>query len=298
MDSKIKDAVLASFIADALCLGVHWVYNTFDIENKYGRLEQMVTPELAPYHESKQKGDFTHYGDQMLILLKSITKDARFDLNQFSSDWQNLFTSYDGYMDHATKETLQNISQGKPPGKSGSMSQDLAGASRIAPLLLIYSQDLNTLIHTAKAQTAMTHNQKTVLACSEFFARTAVKALEGIKPSRAIEIVINEMPDAQLIHQMVIQGLESVKENTQQTIHRFGQSCSVKDAVSSTIHLIARYEDNLKEALIENLMAGGDSSARGMLAGLIIGCHHGLETIPENWLNDMKAYTEIVALTG
>jgi ADP-ribosylglycohydrolase len=298
MNPKIKDAIIASFVADALCLGVHWVYNTLDIENKYGRLDQMVKPELAPYHTSKQKGEFTHYGDQMLILLKSIVKNSRFDLDQFSSDWQNLFVSYDGYMDHATKETLQNISQGKNPEESGSLSQDLAGASRIAPLLLIYSQDLDAFIYGAKAQTAMTHNQELVLTSVEFFARTAVKVLEGVKPSRALEIIVNEMPGTQLIRPMIIQGLESIKDNTQQTIIKFGQSCNVTDALSSTIHLIAKYEDNLKEALIENLMAGGDSSARGMIAGLIIGCYQGIEAVPENWLNDMKAYEEIIALIG
>jgi len=296
MNSKIKDAVAASFVADALCLGVHWVYNTFDIENKYGRLDHMVKPELAAYHASKQKGEFTHYGDQMLVLLKSITKESRFDLHLFSSDWQRLFLSYDGYMDHATKETLQNMSQGKGPEKSGSASQDLAGASRIAPLLLIYSQDLDSFIDKASEQTAMTHNQEYVLASAQFFARTAVKVLEGTKPSRAFEIVISEMPDARLINQMVIQGLESVNENTLQSINKFGQSCTVKDALPSTVHLIVKYEDNLKEALIENAMAGGDSSARGMLAGFIIGCSQGLETIPENWLTDMRAYKEILSL--
>lgn len=296
MNPKIKDAVVASFIADALCLGVHWVYNTFDIENKYGRLDQMVKPELAPYHVSKQKGEFTHYGDQMLVLLKSITKKSGFDLNQFASDWQKLFVSYDGYMDHATKETLQNFSEGKDSTKSGSLSQDLAGASRMAPLFLIYSQDLDTFIDNAKAQTAMTHNQEYVLASAEFFTRIAAKVLEGIRPSKAFEMIINDMPESQFIKQMVDKGLDSLKENTSKAILEFGQSCSVKDALPSTIHLIAKYEDNLQEALIENVMAGGDSSARGMLVGLIIGCYQGLETIPENWLNDMKAYKEISSL--
>ncbi len=48
MNQKIKDAIIGSFIADALSLGVHWVYDTKEIEKKYGRLDQMVKPELAP----------------------------------------------------------------------------------------------------------------------------------------------------------------------------------------------------------------------------------------------------------
>ncbi len=66
MNQKIKQVIMASFLADALSLGVHWVYDTNEIKKKYGRLEQMVKPEIAPYHSFKEKGEFTHYGDQMM----------------------------------------------------------------------------------------------------------------------------------------------------------------------------------------------------------------------------------------
>ncbi|MFH2059089.1 MAG: ADP-ribosylglycohydrolase family protein [Pseudomonadota bacterium] len=61
----------------------------------------------------------------------------------------------------------------------------------------------------------------------------------------------------------------------------------------STIHLIAKYEQDLKQALVENIMAGGDSSARGMLTGFIIGAYQGLAQIPQSWLDDMQAYKKI-----
>ena len=37
------------------------------------------------------------------------------------------------------------------------------------------------------------------------------------------------------------------------------------------IHLICKYEDNLQEGLIENAMAGGDSAARGLVIGAVLG---------------------------
>lgn len=298
MSPNIKDAIVAAFVADALSLGVHWVYDTTDIDKKYVRLESMVKPELAPYHKPKQKGELTHYGDQMMVLLESATHVSGFDLIHFSEMWQKMFHSYNGYMDHATKETLDNFKSGKKPKASGSVSIDLGGAARIVPLALYYGEDVNAFVEAAKSQTAMTHNHIQVIECAEFFARTFSMVLKGIKPTEAFQKSLEEMPNAFEINQMVKAGLESRFEDTREAIAKFGQECSVQAALPSTIHLIAKYEDDLKEALIENIMAGGDSSARGMLAGFILGCYQGIETIPEEWLADMVAYEKIIRLMG
>lgn len=287
---------MAAFIADALSLGVHWVYDTSDIDKKYGRLDRMVKPELVPYHSSRQKGGFTHYGDQMLVLLESISQNAGFDVTSFSKQWQKLFLSYNGYMDHATKETMENIKSGEKPGASGSLSLDLGGASRISPLALFYADDINAFVDAARTQTAMTHNNSLVIESAELFARTSAQILKGATPLNALEKSLEKMPDAQEIQQMVASGIKSRSEDTRKTIKRFGQMCSVQAALPSTVHLIVKYDGSLKDALIENIMAGGDSSARGMLAGFILGCYQGLAGIPVSWTKDMAAYEKITGL--
>jgi len=295
MNQKSKYAVMASFVADALSLGVHWVYDTSEIDNTYGRIETMVKPELAPYHKPKQKGAFTHYGDQMMVLLESVSTVSGFDSEHFGKVWQKLFQSYDGYMDHATNETLGNFKSGKTPETSGSLSLDLGGAARMAPLALYFQEDV-TLVEAAAMQTAMTHNNRQVIECAELFARTSILVLQGLSPSGALLKSLEAMPEAFELHQMVKAGIQSRTEDTRQAIEKFGQTCSVPAALPSTIHLIVKYEDNLSEALIENIMAGGDSSARGMLAGFIIGSYQGIDSIPDSWLTDMIAYEKILDL--
>ncbi|MFO7715971.1 ADP-ribosylglycohydrolase family protein, partial [Desulfosarcina sp.] len=83
MNNK-KAMVLGSFTADALALGAHWVYNTRVIDKKFGVVEQYQDP-LTSYHTGKRKGDFTHYGDQMLVLLTSVESCAGFDLDHFGN---------------------------------------------------------------------------------------------------------------------------------------------------------------------------------------------------------------------
>jgi ADP-ribosylglycohydrolase len=186
MQEKTKAMVLASFAADSLALGVHWIYNTHVIDKKFGRVESFLKPQRPTYHPTKDLGEFTHYGDQALVLLESVCECSGFDLNDFAQRWQTWSENYDGYFDKATKETLENIASGKPPTRSGSGSDDLAGASRIAPLIYVYRDDPEKLIASARAQTSMTHNNSLVVQSAAFFAAVAYNVLAGAAPSAAI----------------------------------------------------------------------------------------------------------------
>ena len=43
-------------------------------------------------------------------------------------------------------------------------------------------------------------------------------------------------------------------------------------------------------------MAGGDSAARGLITGAMLGAYHGIGAIPKRWIKDLKAHDRIVSL--
>jgi ADP-ribosylglycohydrolase len=294
MKKNTKAMVLASFAADALSLGVHWIYNTNVIDKKFGRVEHFLKPERPTYHPTKDKGEFTHYGDQTLVLLESVAECGGFKLSDFSARWQNLFKNYKGYVDGATKETLANLASGKSALNTGSGSDDLAGAGRIAPLIYVYHHDPQALIDAAKAQTAFTHNNPRVIESALFFSTLALEVLEGVSPKTAILQFKEEKKGEVPILKWIEKGLDSVGQESRQAILNFGQMCETAAAFPGVIHLIVKYENDLKTALVENIMAGGDSAGRGLLVGLVLGAHLGIDAIPQNWLTEMKAYQQIV----
>lgn len=296
MNDKARAMVLTSFVADALSLGVHWIYNTNVIDKKWGRVEEYIKPERPTYHPTKDLGEFTHYGDQTLVLLKSVAENSGFDLNLFADQWQEFFKSYNGYFDGATKKTLQNFTAGKSPADAGSDSDDLAGAARISPLAFYYRDDFVEFIAAARAQTALTHQNKEVIESAEFFGRVVWQVLRGTSPTSAIKQVLAGQFDRVPYTKWVSEGLNSVEDNTRQAMQNLGQMCEIEAAFPCVVHLIAKYENNLKEGLVENAMAGGDSAGRGLIAGMIIGAHLGTEGIPERWISDLKAYRDIVKL--
>ncbi|NLX19200.1 MAG: ADP-ribosylglycohydrolase family protein [Desulfobulbus sp.] len=288
MTTQATTMVLASFVADSLSLGAHWIYETDVIDQRIGRVENLRSPLADSFHAGKKKGQFTHYGDQTLVLLESISDKGMFSLPDFASSWQNLFTGYHGYVDKASSTTLENMSRNVPLDQCGSTSSDLGGAARIAPLVYRYQHDKKALLTAVQEQTRLTHNNPATLAGADFIAKTAWEVLQGREPAEAMEQALDEgIADFDLDNR-IRGGLDSGGKDTRTVIKHFGQVCGIAAALPGAIHLILTYSDDLKTALIENVMAGGDSAARGLVAGMVLGASLGEKAIPEQWLMDME----------
>lgn len=296
MKDRRKALVISSLVADSLALGAHWIYNTEKIQKEFGRVDRLLKPPSDSYHSTKERGEFTHYGDQTMVLLESVAARGGFDVEDFSNRWQALFSDYKGYIDKATEATLQNYSEGKKAPEAGSSSSELAGASRIAPLVCRYAQDLDALLAAARDQTRMTHQYPPVVDSAEFFSRVCWKILQGDRPLPAVEHVADTRYKGSPLHEWVKRGLESTGEESVAVIKRFGQSCHVDEAFSAVIHLIVKYENEFKEALIQNVMAGGDSAARGMMVGMVLGAYLGSEIVPSQWISGLKRRKDIFSL--
>lgn len=294
--NRARAAVLASLAGDCLALGPHWIYDAGAIAARFGRVQGPTAPGPDSYHKNRGLGQFTHYGDQTMALLRSAAAARGFDLADFFGRWRTLFAHYDGYLDQATRKTLARIDFGEGPETSGSNSQDLAGASRIAPLVFALRQDLPGLAAAARAQTRMTHNNPRVVDAAEFFARAAHAALHGADPVAAMQEAAGAQYLSLPVRDWLDQGLEFAGRESVPAIAHFGQSCNVEGAFRAVVQLVARHRDNLREALVDCVMAGGDSAARALLAGLVLGAALGPEALPAEWLAAMRALPEIERL--
>jgi ADP-ribosylglycohydrolase len=296
MRENAKAMVLASFAADSLALGAHWIYDTEQISRDFGRVDRFLKPSPDSYHPNKERGGFTHYGDQTFVLLQSLAAKGSFDLQDFSARWRDLLKDYKGYVDRATKSTLSQYASGKEAGNAGSGSDELAGASRIAPLVYRYWSDLDGLVQAVRAQTRMTHNNPLSIESADFFARVSWLVLNGLAPVEAMKKVSKEVSYDSPVAEWVEMGIGSRDAETVATLSRFGQSCHTESAFPGVAHLITKYEKDLEEALVQAVMAGGDSAARGMMVGMVLGAYIGLKSIPEKWLSELRKKEEILKL--
>ncbi len=298
MDTRenARAAVLGSLLGDCLALGPHWIYDVDTIAARFGRVQGPTAPAPDSYHKNRVLGQFTHYGDQTMVLLRSVAAKQGFDLADFFGRWRTLFAHYDGYVDGATKNTLSRIEFGEGPETAGSSSQDLSGAGRIAPLVFALREDLPGLVDAARTQAKMTHNSPLVVDSAEFFARTAHAALHGADPVAAMRQAAAAKYMVLPAQDWLAQGVEFAARDSVVAIAHFGQSCYVDGGFRSVVQLIARHPADLREALVDDVMAGGDSAARGLLVGMVLGAALGPDAVPGEWLTAMRATPEVEQL--
>jgi len=282
-----RDFILPSFFGDALALGPHWIYDAAAIAARYpGGIHEYDDPRSS-YHPGKSAGDFTHLGDQTLLLLESLA-DHGGSLAAWPSDWrawaQRIREDKSCYFDGATRGTLEHLAAGR---RQPSDSSDLAGAARIAPLFAVH-EDLSSLVAAARAQTALTHGDPRVVDAAEFFARAAFAVGEGAAFEEAFEEAAF-FPYAALPAAEWRMAAVHVAAELAAQAPSLGLGCDIVGAFPITLALALCHEDDPVAALSANAMLGGDSAARGLLLGLLMGARHGAEAFPAAWTAGLKA---------
>jgi ADP-ribosylglycohydrolase len=295
--TSAADMILGSLIGDALALGPHWIYDQSIIRQKLGHSKTYHAP-IAAYHVGKTAGDLTHYGDQALVLLRSVSEDGSFDFERFSISWQRFWDdpATKAYRDGATKATLAHLRA----GGAASGSDEVAGVTRIAPLFLLKWENDDALVSAARKQAAFTHGDETTVEATEFFTRVALALQKGEDMRTALEKSMNHHGRESLLRTWFDNAVESAAstESDAAELHRHGLSCHTEDAFPGVCHLLLRYPRDPAKALIENVRAGGDSAARGMILGLVYGASIPVSTWPAEWLTDLRVRSEVDALIG
>ena len=281
LKNKQAGLLFGSFCADALSLGVHWIYDANELAQKYGRVTGYQAPGPDSYHPHKQAGDQGHVGDQALCLLTFLKREKRWDTVAFMDEWLGMWPTYNDYIDGATKTTLGNIQNQTDKTQGGSNSVEIAGPARIAPLVSFLAQaPENEVVQAAIEQTKLTHRSPEAEETASFLAKASYRLIHG---ARLEDTVRETAPE------WALKSANSVlPQNAVEAIAKLGPACSISSALPSVIYLALKHGENTEIALIENAMAGGDNCARGLALGMLLGAANGYTSMPEQWRNDLN----------
>ena len=287
LTNRQSGLLFGSYCADALSLGVHWIYDANELAQKHGRITHYKAPGTESYHPHKQAGDQGHVGDQSLCLLQFLTREKKWDASAFMNDWLEMWPNYNDYVDGATKTTLANVQNLSDKTQGGSDSVEIAGPARIAPLVafLINSSE-SEVVKAAVEQTVLTHRSKEAEESATFLAKAGYQLIHG---ANLLDTLNRTAPE------WALKSANSVlSENAVDAIAKLGPACSISSALPSILYLALKHGDDIETAFIENAIAGGDNCARGLVLGMLLGAANGMASIPNHWVGNLKAQTDLV----
>jgi len=287
-EDKRAGLLYGSFCADALSLGVHWIYDSKELAQKHGRINEYKAPGPDSYHPHKQAGEQGHVGDQALCLLRFLSKEKMWNNDAFMNSWLAIWPDYNDYVDGATKTTLGNLQNQSEKTQGGSDSVEIAGPARIAPLVCHHANsNEEEVVRSSVEQTMLTHRSAEAEESTVFLAKAGYRLIHGANLSNTLK----ETAPAWAMEKA--KGVFS--ENAVDAVTKLGPACSISSALPSVLYLALKYENDIENAFIENAMAGGDNCARGLALGMLLGAANGFSSIPRNWIDSLKADKELKA---
>jgi ADP-ribosylglycohydrolase len=252
----------AALAADALSLGPHWVYDQDQLAREFPDGITGFSDPVSEYHKNRRAGQLTHLGDQMVMLQKAL-QSGKYDQTTWRQTWLEEMKTFDGYLDGASKDTL--ATQGLSPSPS---THDLAGASRIAPILDL-DLSLDEKVEAARSQTALTHGPDEVREAAEFYVRATGAVADGLDFKAAFRWAIADGSYSALKPLDHLEAALAAGPHFRKVGKNFGVACNLSGAFPLSLYFALRPGADFSSAISENGLIGGDTSARSMLFALL-----------------------------
>lgn len=231
-----------------------------------------------------------------------------------------------GYLNGATVRTLDMLK--RFPSAKGTDRINLAAntncivaATHFLPLFLTMT-DEQQLVDAAISTVYLSHRHHDPVAATEFLTRSLFGIIHrGMTLEDAFDDAAVVTNDAFITQKLavakakVLEALDTTSQLYQQEFVddiavtsmarlwevgksepiKVGKASPVEGALPASIYLALKYKDSLPQALIANAGIGGDSAARGMVIGMLLGAVHGKD-LPDHWLNGLNSRPHVEAL--
>ena len=121
IQSRARNLVLGALVADAATMGLHWLYDQDRIREVAPEAPEFVGPNPTHFdgvpaffaHAGRTSGAQSQYGEQALVMARALAANAgNYDRTVYADHFRAHFGyggKYVGYIDHATRDTLDNF---------------------------------------------------------------------------------------------------------------------------------------------------------------------------------------------
>ena len=324
MNDRLQRAMLGALVSDAVCMPVHWYYDTAALDRDYPDLDSYQAPKnphpdsilwrskYKPrnkdadilhdqakfwgqrgihYHQFLAPGDNTLNYRLGLELYRSVTKSGVYD----PEEWLNLYIDCmrtpgwhkDTYVEEYHRAFFDNFAQGRDAKDCGIKDIHIGGLTPV-PFLLAALDAIDTQSAGPDLDLVESHLGLTHHGGPIADAgRTLAKFIAAIANGASLRDAIAE-------HATDFTSAEQLSswsdfDDRMVVGRQLTPACYLPDSFTASLYLAWKYHDDFTSAIIANARCGGDNAHRGVVVGALLGA---AQKIPDHWLSGLAALDE------
>lgn len=275
--ARARGALLGTFVGDAL--GMPWE----------GHPSKAIPEDVEMAEARLGRGTYTDDTEMMINLAESLLEHGAVDDDHLARAFLKGHDPYRGY-GRGTLEVFSLWETGTPVAHAASQVFDGTGsrgngaAMRIAPVAVKFAGSPD-LLEQARRSAEVTHRHPVAVDGAVVAAVAVAAALRGepVLDSAAAAAVTPE-----LIERLgrVEQALDE-QPQPEEIAERLGNAAVADESVPAAIYSAVAH-DNFESAVRFAVRCGGDTDTIAAVAGAIAGAAHGIEAIPERWVEALE----------
>lgn len=196
VSDRAAGAVIGALVGDALGLGPHWYYDLAELRREYGDwISGYTDPKPNRYHGGMKAGQLDQTGLLLVLLLRSVIENGKYNEDDFTRRLDEFFKQLDGtpmqgpggYTSQSIREAFRRRTQrGLSWKETGGHADTTEAAERAIVLAARYALDPRKVAETVSANCILTQGDPAIVAMTTAYNAVLSVLVSGEKLDASI----------------------------------------------------------------------------------------------------------------
>ncbi|MBW3013324.1 ADP-ribosylglycohydrolase family protein [Candidatus Woesearchaeota archaeon] len=287
-EDRAVGCIIGAAVGDAIGAPTEYI-SSEDLSKYYGgRADKFMGPCPSSPCKHLSAGQYTDDTQQLIALAESLVRKRGFSMEDFGKKlayWgkrnQDDF-NFCRFPGGTSMRAAAKLLHGGDPRRTGSESARTCGsAMRVAPVGVMWYQDLENLVKVARQSSVPTHNSTVTRESCAAVAATIGYLMNGYSKEEAIEKALDHVEDNELYER--IRHAVSIKDKSiSDAIKEIGTYEAAIETVPFAFYAFAKGADFRDVVAIGASACPGDTDSIACIAGSMAGAFYGYSGIPDD----------------
>jgi poly(ADP-ribose) glycohydrolase ARH3 len=284
---RFRGCVLGAMIGDSLGMRFDGI-SAGPMKHRFADLDAIVAESPGAYGAATA---------MTAAVVDSLAACPEFNGDDMSRRLMESFSSKRGF-GQGTAGALARVREGRPwreaaDAGGGRSSAGNGAATRVAPVGLLYCEDVEMLRWVAEEQASITHPHSLGVEGAVMQAMAVALAINAAEMAPHADDFLLELGGECQSRELRQQyesaaGMALKRLPPERVVARLGNGRSALGSVTTAAYCFAAYRDSFEDTLAYAVSLAGNTAAIASMAGAISGAYHGTEVLPQRWLEALE----------